>query len=526
MSWSQARSQGRIEQFLQTVPASQISVRNLDEEFLVNRRAVIKERVRSGRQREQIISDLSRNAAILVDGAHVYVQLLDFGAAMLDQQRETETGHRRVLGMLHLHYAACDSIAEEFEAQRVDYHGPRMHAVILTPAGPQNAGARARRALEFADAIKRTIEEVGGRTGDGQFKTRVRIGVDSGFAVAVNSGSRDEREPLFLGNPANYAAKLAEGADEGIYPSNKVRREAGIPELPVAMRALDAERAHRIHIASFDRGLPGYVALANRASEEMVTRASDAAVSRFASNVGSPASFTFHRHEPPLRDIVFADLRPSNSIRMELASIFGDIDGFTAYVENCIRNQRVSEMVTNLHVIRSELAATLKHDFGGRKVRFIGDCIHGLLAEGTRTETDSSETVREAVRVAAGMRSSFELCQENLPNVSRLGIAIGIEFGTTPISRIGIRGDRSVRCSVSKAVTASEELQSNCGGLETALGPRALQNAPAAIRRLFNAQGIATGLDFDAIDTHLSSPAVVSSGQASATAAPYLHGRR
>ena len=116
------------------------------------------------------------------------------------------------------------------------------------------------------------------------------------------------------------------------------------------------------------------------------------------------------------------------------------------------------------------MAATLKHDFGGRKVRFIGDCIQGLLAEGTRTETDSSETVREAVRVAAGMRSSFELCQENLPNVNSLCIAIGIEFGTTPITRIGIRGDRSVRCSVSRAVTASEELQSTCGGLETALG--------------------------------------------------------
>lgn len=526
MSWSQARSQERIEQFLQTVPASQVSVRNLDEEFLVNRRAVINERARSGRQREQIISDLSRNAAILVDGAHVYVQLLDFGAVMLDQQRETEAGHRRVLGMLHLHYAACDSVAEEFEAQRVDYHGPRMHAVILTPAGAQNAGARARRALEFADAIKRTIDDVGDRTGNGQFKTRVRIGVDSGIAVAINSGSRDEREPLFLGNPANYAAKLAEGADEGIYPSNKVRREAGIPELHVATRALDAERASRIYVESFDPGLPGYVTLAGRASKELVTRASDTAVSQFASNVGSPAAFTFHRHEPPLRSISFVDLKPSNTIRMELASIFGDIDGFTAYVESCIRNQRISEMVTNLHVIRSELAATLKHDFGGRKVRFIGDCIHGLLAEGTRTETDSSETVREAVHVAAGMRSSFELCQENLPNVNRLGIAIGIEYGTTPISRIGIRGDRSVRCSVSKAVTASEELQSNCGGLETALGPRALQNAPAAISRLFNDSGVASGLDFDALEAHLSSPAVVSSGQASAMAAPYLHDRR
>lgn len=526
MSWSQERSQARIKKFLQTVPESQVSVKSLNEEFIVSRRSIINDRVRLGMQREQIISDLSRNAAVLVDGAHVYVQLLDFGAAMLDQQRETEAGHRRVLSMLHLHYAACDSIAEEFEAQRVDYHGSRMHAVILTPVGPNNAGARARRALEFADAIKRTIDEVGDRANGGQFRTRVRVGVDSGLAVAVNSGSRDEREPLFLGNPANYAAKLAEGPEEGIYPSNKVRREAGIPQVLVATRALDAERSNRVHVATGDTGMLDHATLATRVSAETVTRASDAAISRFAKSVGNAASFVFHRHKPPLRTIVFSDLMPSNSIRMELASIFADIDGFTAYVEECIQNHRVSEMVTNLHVIRSELAATLKDDFSGRKVRFIGDCIHGLLAQGTQLETDSSATVSEAVRAAAGMRSSFELCQASLKNVNRLGIAIGIEFGTTPISRIGVRGDRSVRCSVSKAVTASEELQSDCEGLETAVGPRALQYAPASIRRLFNGAGIATGLDFDAVDMHLSSPPVISSGQASATAAPYLHGRR
>lgn len=522
MSWSRARSQGRIEQFLRTVPVGEVSVRSFDEEFLRQRRADIDDRVSRGGPREQIISDLSRNAAVLVDGAHVYVQLLDFGSAMLEQQRETEASHRRALGMLHLHYAACDSIAEEFDAQRVDYHGPRMHAVILTPTGAQNSGARAERALEFADAVKRTIEDVGGRTGDGQFRTRVRVGIDSGSAVAVNSGSRDEREPLFLGNPANYAAKLAEGDDEGIYPSNRVRSEAGIAQVVSSMRVLDAERANGVTISPFNSGLPGNVVLRERTSDDVVRRASEAAISKFRVQVSDATSFIFHRHTPPLRDIVFADLMPSKTIRMELASVFGDIDGFTAYVADCIQNHRISEMVTNLHVIRSELAATLKHDFSGRKVRFIGDCIHGLLAEGTKSETDNSGTVSAVVKAAAGMRSSFELCQQNLPNVDRIGLAIGVEFGTTPISRIGLRGDRSVRCSVSKAVTASEALQTKCGGHETALGPRAIQYAPLALRRLFNAEGVAIGLDFDSLSAHLSSPIIVTSGSASATAAPYL----
>lgn len=227
MAWTQERSQGRINRFLRTVPKSEVSIRILDEEFIDKRRAVINKRVRTGGPREQFITDLSRNAAMLVDGAHVYAQLLDFGDAMLEQDRETEAGHRRVLGMLHAHYAACDSVAVEFEAQRVDYHGPRMHAVIVSPPGQENAGGRARRALEFADALKRAIERTGERVGEGQYRTRVRIGIDSGRAVAVNSGSQDEREPLFLGNPANYAAKLAEGADEGIYPRTRCapRRE-------------------------------------------------------------------------------------------------------------------------------------------------------------------------------------------------------------------------------------------------------------------------------------------------------------
>ena len=65
--------------------------------------------------------------------------MLDFAAAMMDRERETETSHRRVLSMLHLNYAACDQVADAFEAQRVDFHGSRMHAVIVSPPGSENA---------------------------------------------------------------------------------------------------------------------------------------------------------------------------------------------------------------------------------------------------------------------------------------------------------------------------------------------------------------------------------------------------
>jgi hypothetical protein len=50
---------------------------------------------------------------------------------------------------------------------------------------------------------------------------KVRIGIDSGKALAVNNGRRGHREPLFLGEPANQAAKRASGGEAtGIYLTN------------------------------------------------------------------------------------------------------------------------------------------------------------------------------------------------------------------------------------------------------------------------------------------------------------------
>lgn len=524
MSWSRNKSLQRIRSFRNTAPAASINLRSFDLSYMTARAATIQTKIRLGGKSEPLIFDVPPNTAIKVEGVHVYIQMLDFAAAMTERERETEASHRRVLSMLHLNYAACDQVAEEFEAQRVDFHGARMHAVIVSPPGPGNEKERAERALAFAEAAKRAIEEVGRITESGRYSTRIRVGVDSGSAVAVNSGTKDEREPLFLGAPANYAAKLAEGDEEGIFMSNRVRQDLGLQPL-FSLDTLAVERANPTSPIG-NIGLSANSSYqSKRLSDSAILTAASRAKARFVLDVGTDATFSFHRHSPPLKSIDFASLMPSNSIRMGLMSIFGDIEGFTKYVDECITQNRIGEMVSNLHVIRSELAATLSDDYSGRKVRFIGDCIHGLLAEGTSQETDASASVVSAVKAAGGMRSSFELCQEELDGIDNLGIAIGLEFGETPITRIGIRGERSVRCSVSRAVSRSEELQSNCTGDQTAVGPIALNHAPATIRRLFEG-GVAWGLDAGSVEEHLSPPPQVSSGDVSATAAPYSGGER
>lgn len=60
---------------------------------------------------------------------------------------------------------------------------------------------------------------------------KVRIGIDTGLALAVNNGRSGYREPLFLGDPANHAAKLASNNKaRGIYLTNNARKAIGLAE--------------------------------------------------------------------------------------------------------------------------------------------------------------------------------------------------------------------------------------------------------------------------------------------------------
>lgn len=508
MAWDLGRSRGRIARLMQTVPTSAIDVRRFDQGYLRQRVADLQQRGRRLGLDEGPIAQIPSNRAVLVDGVHVYVQLIDYHDLLLDEGRETEASHRRVLQALHLHYSATDRVAEQFEAQRVDYHGPRLHAVVVTPTDDERD--RVLRALAFAVTVKRTIVEAGHQFAGARLASRVRIGIDTGVAVAVNSGRRAESEPLFLGSPANHAAKLAEGDEPGIFVSDRVRavlREEALGAVMEPRVALAEDSQHRYAKLGLG-GLPsdaGDVLVSRRVEEAVRSLHADSGILEVT---GSEAVFRFRHHEPPLKTIRFEELMPSNSIRMPAVSVFADISGFTAYVERSIAAGRVQELVANLHVIRGELAECARDDFGAREVRFIGDCLHGLTAVGSRTDTDRPASVDAAVRLAGGLRSSFDLCKTMLTGTGSLGLAIGLELGPIPVTRLGIRGERSVRCASGKAVSASEALQSDLDGTQTALGPEGLAAASFRIKQIFR-YGPVENLDYETVETllHVASTA-------------------
>lgn len=488
MAWSEDRARKRISEFKANVPEGDIKVEDF-RSFLTEAR-VQKGAALDGSVRAALV-DIPQNRAITTNAVHVYANLVDFNDVLVDAGRETEASHRRALEFLHAHYRGCDELIDEFEMQRVDFHGSRLHAVVLAPDGDENEGERVRVAVTFAAAFREMVERLG--VDHPNFKTGVCIGIDSGPAVAIDSGRSDEREPLFVGSPANHAAKLADGDQEGLNLSPRAAAAMGQNPSPLAKSVMITEDAEYGYLR--DNVMTANV---QRSGNERLEKAYTAVLESLdarKNDDGGEAVFRFHHKEPPLKDVIYADHPPSSAIRMDLASIFADVDNFTAYIDNAIATGQIAQAVANLHVIRAELGAVLRDDFGGRKVRYIGDCIHGLVAEGNRIETDQMATMKTAVAAAAGLRSSFDLCRDMLPGIDNLGLAIGIDYGTTPICRLGMRGEASVRVAASRATCVSEAEQRDCSGIETALGESAYQASPANIREAFSVQRKVQNLD-------------------------------
>lgn len=448
MSWDSERAEQRIRRHLTTVPEIAPGT------VLAKRSSGFALDLASASS-----SQFPRGRAQLVEGVHLYGLLLDFDELVVQNQRETEASHENVLQFLHANYKVWDSIVEDDEVIRVDYHGPRLHAVVTEPSG--NAAEQIQRAIALAVKLEAAAKRVGDAL---RFPSRVRFGIDHGQCLAMTTGRAHERDILFLGRPANYAAKLvAADRQRGIYLTEDAKQKLG--------QALLQGDVH------------AHANLIRDVTSKYRFSTIDKAADAVANSSATRAEFQFHRVVPPLAKVRFEDLSPANSIRMNMASMFADIDGFTRHIDNAISGgeRTVANAVRDIHILREELNSVLKDDFGGKRVRFIGDCIQGVIAQGERSD-NGPDTIREAVFCAAGMRSSFSVAQRILRTIDDLDLAIGIEYGPVPLTRLGSRGEGSVRCAAALAVTQSERLQQEIEGGGIKLGGQALQNADRNVR--------------------------------------------
>lgn len=470
MSWNADRAKSRIREHLKTVPA-------VDGNIALDSAKALATVRKSG-----LISRLPVSQAFMVEGVHLYGQLLDFDDLVAESGTETEASHRKLLRFLSMHYRVWDAIVDGDDGDRVDYHGARLHAVVTSPAG--NPAAQIARAVALARKLAEAAEKLGKAHG---FPSRIRFGIDHGRCLAMTTGRSHEKDTLFLGRPANHAAKLAASdMEEGIFLSETAQRRAkpGAVRKSAGRTVLDeAYAAEAVRDFAFD--------------------SLDRRVAEVALDVAEPL-FHFKRPTLPLSGVRFADLTPAKSVRMAMASIFADIDGFTRFVDEAIEGgaDKIRHAVTTVHVIREELNSVLKEDFGGKRVRFVGDCIHGCMGEDERAD-NGPKTVRQAVMCANAMQSSFDLCLEAVGSDAEIDLAVGIEYGPTPMTRLGYRGDDSIRCAASRATIDAERTQQAIerGGIR--LGPVARQVAEPVVRKIFAAGSL---MSFDAASDLLAAP--------------------
>ncbi len=174
-NWKKDRAKDRIDASIAALPLSKIE---------------IKEYVR-----DTSLHDLPQHVAYRVNGVHLYADILNLRDMLNVTSTEGETCHKKTRRFLNLHYRAVYRILDRVDAMRVDFHNQRLHAVVAKPYDEE--ADRIHRAI----AIGQLIVDVLAQTGedDEHPNAKVRIGIDSGKALAVNNGRRGHREPLFLG---------------------------------------------------------------------------------------------------------------------------------------------------------------------------------------------------------------------------------------------------------------------------------------------------------------------------------------
>lgn len=443
--------------------------------------------------RDMSLENIPAKKAYRVDAVHIYIDIVNMDDILGSTVSEGEQIHKRTLRFLNQHYRAVHRILAECDVIPVDFHNQRLHAVVAKPYGENSEVDRVAHAIAIAQLISDVLAE----TGDADEKipnATVRIGIDSGRALVVNNGRRGGREPLFLGNPANQAAKCAgAGKVAGIYLTNTARSILNFNVLE--------QNKDRITPLTHEQ-IAGCVAAADLeiSKEEIIEKWFD---EHTATPIGS---IEFSRPTPPLSDLDIELLTVANSKRFDGVSVYADIDGFTAFVEKNL-DENPENLVRTLHVLRSELDAVVHTDFAGRRIRFIGDCIHGLLLEGTAYTTDIEETISTATLCAGALRSSFTCAIDYLRqkgvNAADLGLAIGVDFGPISVTRLGMKGAK-IRCAMGRAVLSSENEQRGCTGIETAIGAEAYKQGSDAVRVIFTAKRKSSGLDYDSAVTELA----------------------
>lgn len=457
---------------------------------------------------------LSETTCREIYGSHVYVDVPNF-AALASQCTDNADETKRLAQGIHVFQREVSRIVERenmFDGVRVHFQGAKLHALFYRPIdnGKRLGTLAVLLQLVVRDFVMNVFNPAFPKLGS----FRIAGGADIGSVIGTRNGMRGDRELLFLGAPANYAAKIV-GSAGTLRISEEVYDV--LPD--------DIAEHCTVSTATDPDGNPLYE-IAELTSDEVVTLCATHGVEW--SPEESRGRVDEDKRNFPLSSISVEDatvlidwevLSIRKNKRIVGASLFADVAGFTHYVDAQETAEDKEDALRVFHAIRREMSRVVRTDFDGLRVQYQGDRLQGLFH---LPKDDESSIVTRAVEAAVGLQSSMSLTLPiHVPKAKSLSLAIGIDVGTTFVSKLGSHGHRDRICIGEAVECAAFCEERHCGG-EIALTKRAYDVLHKDLQQFFVREE-ATG---DYVAQGLTADKVERTRKASIYDAPAVHVKR
>lgn len=449
-----------------------------------------------------------------ITAAHVYVEVPNYRALLAADLIDGSSGGEDLLHRSHLWAREVSRVVEtDFDATKVHFQGPKLHALAYRPIG--DASAMVIKAVLTAAAVGATAKIFNEilELEDAE-RWRTAAGIDFGEAVVTANGVQGDRELLFLGNPANQAAKIIGNTGIRITTTaadllpeifDDVIAETDDPEIRVI--AIGTEKLEEL-VARFSFSW----------SQEGTRKRVDDALAVYPAG-----SATVYKASVKIDK---SNLGMSNTKRVFAVSSFADVDGFTRYVEDADAADALPEAVRAYHAIRSEMRHATVTDYDALRVQYQGDRIQTIayLPFGDQT----AAAVR-AVKAAAALHSAVA---EVLPQVigaeAAKPLAIGLAAGTVLVSKLGEHGNRDV-VSLGISTADAARIQGCLDGWQTGMDRDVYGCLPQWLQEFFRWDSsarayVADALRLDEIDRAESRSSTAESSRAAVVGAPLIAG--
>jgi len=405
--------------------------------------------------REMDFTNLGLEDVRRVQGLHVYADIPNFHEAVAEAGEDKQKQRKLLREASVLRKMQADLLGSH-DAELIQFQAARLHYLIYKPYDDE--AARALQAVISAITVQSYLYGPFNKVFDDGHLYSGAVGISAGESLVANIGHRGERELISLGSCANLGAKVLDGQDSITITENVYKQLPDCLKVKFQKsKSICENDTYQSTALRWQNHEELRAELGVKFNEERLTRLTED-----------------YRDEIPLHEMVIAGaevpidfevLTERNSKRISAVTIYADISGFTKRIQDAEADEDVESEVRNLHIIRQEFHRVIENVFPGAVVQHQGDCVIAIVHMPAAGDELSKRCIN-ALNTAIGLQSSMELVLTSaLGTGNSIHVAIGMDVGTTLVSRLGKKGSREVIC-LGLSVCKAQALQDASEGKE------------------------------------------------------------